>query len=603
MGWRPLAIRLIAALLCATAAAPCLAAPLPDNAVPGVGLAPADVSYVQALTPRGQFSIVDVAAGALDAHFQPPLGEGPLGFARGNELWVGLRVRNPAGQTQAVQLQVRQTSLDDVVLFEPQGTVWRTQVAGDRMANSQWTRPGRFARFDLSLAPLEARTVFLRVRNNVAAPLPMQLGTAIATELWTARADFGLAFALGALFILALASLIQAGIYRDRTYFIFGTYAVLLAFSLSSLSGVSDELLWGDYPDWSDAAKTVFPVGAAGMSVFLVIALCRVRVRSAALARTGALAGACVVAVALSFAAMRAVSPPLTAGAMVLAAVTVLYVAGWTWRRGDPMGAWVAAAHAPMMVTTAMIVLRMFGIEPLPFRANALVSVSAGFILILMLVALIRRSKELLAVRERAQGIESIDPLTGMLSAPLFHDRVRAAVDRFRRSRHDAAVIHVRMANFEWIRERHGLAVAEQSLIRAAMKLQRVFGEADCFGRVGEGTLGFIVETVTRRDVLQERSARLVALGLMPLPGLKPEVTLILHIAVAILSDHAPEAQQLQDALDLHLQTMTVRTRKPIRFLEAPVSGRTHPERELAGGEGARVGPEVGDQSVVERRA
>ena len=190
-----------------------------------------------------------------------------------------------------------------------------------------------------------------------------------------------------------------------------------------------------------------------------------------------------------------------------------------------------------------------------------------GFILLLMLVALIRRSKELLSVRMRAQGMESIDPLTGMLSADLFRDRVRAAGERFRRSRHDAAVIHVKLANFERIREQHGLAVAEQSMIRAAMKLQRVMREADCFGRVGESTLGLIVETVTRRDALLERASRLVAHGLMPLPGLKPEVTLILHVAISVLSENPHPAPELQTALDARLDSMTPRTRKPIRFV------------------------------------
>jgi diguanylate cyclase (GGDEF)-like protein len=294
---------------------------------------------------------------------------------------------------------------------------------------------------------------------------------------------------------------------------------------------------------------------------------------------------------------------------MLAAAAAVFTVAGWTWRRGDTMGAWVAAAHAPMIASTALIVLRMFDIEPVPFRPNVLVSVSAGFILLLMLVALIRRSKELLALRVRAQGMESIDPLTGMLSAPLFADRVRAAVDRFARSRHDAAIVYVRLANFERIRERHGLAVAEQSIIRAAMKLQRVMGEADSFGRVGESTLGLIVETVTRRDALQERASRLVAHGLMPLPGLKPEVTLVLHVAINVLSENSPGASQLQAALQSRLDAMALRSRKPIRFLE-PVATSPAPllsasvgsqaARQAAGGQRLAGGPEVGRTSVIE---
>jgi diguanylate cyclase (GGDEF)-like protein len=335
---------------------------------------------------------------------------------------------------------------------------------------------------------------------------------------------------------------------------------------------VADQLLWGEWPAWSDAAKSVFPVAAAGVSVWLVQALCRVRTRSVALDRTASVLGGLVVAVALEFAIGPSIWKPLLAAALFVAAATVLYLAAWAWRRGDAMGIWVGTAHAPMIVTTAMMVLRIYGIEPVPFRANVLVSLSMGFILLLMLVALIGRSKELLAVRIRAQGMESIDPLTGLLSARLFDDRVRAAADRYKRSRHDAAIVHVRLANFDRIRDAHGLAVAEQSMIRAAMKVQRLMREADTFGRVGECTMGLIVETITRREALLERASRLIAHGLMPLPGLKPEVTLVLHAAINVLSENTLPADRIQRALTSQLDAMAMRTRRPIRFVQGDAS-------------------------------
>jgi diguanylate cyclase (GGDEF)-like protein len=549
----------------APAAAP--GAALPVAGIPAGEKTPVEARFVQALVPRGAFTISQVAAGHVEPPLALPIGEHPVAFSSANELWVALRVANSRATAQLWTLQVRQTSLDEITLFEPAGERWRESLSGDRVPQSQWARPGRFPRFDLSLQPHETRDVFLRIRNDVPAPVPMQLADELAGDSSTARADFGLAFALGTLALLAIASLIQGALYSDGSYFIFGGYALLLGFALASIAGVTDALLWGEWPAWSDASKTVFPMAAAGMSVWLVEALCRIRNRSSSLGRVATSVGAAVLAMALVRAFMHGTWTPLVAAAMLLAGGTVLFLGTWTWRRGDNMGVWVLAAHVPIMASTLLIVLRMNGIEPIPFRANVLVAVSMGFILLLMLVALIRRSKELLSVRMRAQGMEAIDPLTGMLSADLFRDRVRAACERFQRSRHDAAVIHVRLANFERIREQHGLAVAEQSMIRAAMKLQRVMREADCFGRVGESTLGLIVETVTRRDALLERASRLVAHGLMALPGLKPEVTLVLHVAIDVLSENFQAAPELQAALDAQLDAMTPRTRKPIRFV------------------------------------
>src|SRR5205823_4218879 len=125
----------------------------------------------------------------------------------------------------------------------------------------------------------------------------------------------------------------------------------LLGGSVAAVSGIADQLVWGEFPDWADVAKSVFPVASAGVSVFLVAALCRVGTRSVRLARVSKALGAIVIAVALFSAVSQSTRSPLIAAAMLVSAATVLLVAGWTWQRGDMMGAWVAGAHVPMIVT------------------------------------------------------------------------------------------------------------------------------------------------------------------------------------------------------------------------------------------------------------
>ncbi|HUR90329.1 MAG TPA: 7TM diverse intracellular signaling domain-containing protein [Ramlibacter sp.] len=562
MGWRFLAKGCVLAALVSALAAATQPAPLAP-----VGSDPLDVAYSLALVERGSVTVEQVAGGGLDSKLQPQTASRLVPFVPGNEMWVPLTIRNPANTPVSWSLLVRQTSLDEVALFEQHGPQWQSRVAGDRVPQSQWSRPGRFARFDFDLDAGATRTLYLRVRNDVAAAVPLQLASRRGADTSAARADFGLAFALGALGIVVLASLFQASIYRDRTYFIYSAYALLLGLALASISGVSDELLWSEEPLWADTAKTALPLAAAGVSVWLVQALCRVRTRSVGLARWSTVSGAVVLMVAVGVAAAGAAAVPVVAGAMALSAATVVTVSLWAWRRGDRMGLWVLAAHLPLMATTALIVLRMAGVETIPFRSNVLVAVSMGFILVLMLVALIRRSRELLSLQARDRVLDTIDPLTGLPAAPIFRDRMRAAVHRWVRSRHDAVIVYVRLANYDRIKEAHGAAVAEQSVIRAAMKLQRIMNDADCFGRVDEGVLGFILETSTRRDAMLERASRLVAHGLMPLPGLKPEVTLAFHVAAAVLSENAPDAAQLQLALEAELASMGPRTRRPIRFI------------------------------------
>jgi GGDEF domain-containing protein len=520
--------------------------------------------FPQALVRRESIDVRRFAASPPRLQPGPPAG-GSVQFSTDNELWLPFTLRNPSRAERVWQLQVPLASLDEAVLFDSRGA--RAQ-AGDRVAQSQWTRPGRYPRFDLRLEPGETRQFYLRAQNRVAAPLPVRLLDRDTAMAGAGVANLGLGFVLGALALLIASCLVQAAWQRDSAFALYGTYALVLGLSLAASSGLAGQYLWGDAGRWPDVAKATFPPAGAGLSVLLVRALCRLPTRARWLSLWSVAVGIGTIAVALGFALTLEVSAPVLAAAMLLAAVTVFVNGLWTWMRGDAVGGWVLAAHVPLIVITAMVMVRMFGIAVPEFDISLVLSVAIGFILVLLLVALHGRSREDRSVQERSRELASIDPLTGLLSAALFRDRVRAAVARYRKSRHNAVVVYVRLASYARIREVHGSDAAEQSMILAVMKLRRLMPEADCAGRVSEGTLGLIFETVTHRQSIMERAARLVAHGLMPIAELKPEMTLNLQVAAAILSEHPVDAEELLTQLDELLATMSPRTRRPIRFLE-----------------------------------
>ncbi len=565
---------LVTCAACLGGAGPSLAA---TAGPPAIHLAPGGGPFSlaelpQVVAPRGAVSLADVASGRQA--FRLVAQDAPIvQLSADDELWIPMRLHNASDQPAAWQLQLPQPSLDEVTLFESRGgRRWSESAAGDRVAQSLWPRHGRYARFDLRLEPRETRQFVVRVRNAVPTPVPARLITDAAAEEAEQVANLGFGLVLGTLALLVVACLVQAAIYRDAAYFLYGAYALLLGFAFSAISGLTSQYLWGDAVEWADASKAVFPVAAAGVSVFLVRALCRVRTRGTALANGSAVLGAGVLAVAVAFALVRVASPHAMALAMGIAALTVLGMGLWTWRRGDPVGLWVLVAHAPLIALTALVLLRMFGIAPLPFDSSVGTSMAIGAILPLLLYALHQRSREFLAVQERAREMPSIDPLTGLLASRMFTDRVRAAVRRYQRSRHNAAVLYIRVTNHPRIRETHGSAAAEQTMIRAAIRLQRLMPDADCIGRVNENTIGVIVETLTMRAALMERASRLVAHGLMPLKDLVPEIILNLHVAGNVFSENLLEAPALQQALENALASMSARTRRPIRFLEPGVS-------------------------------
>jgi two-component system, sensor histidine kinase LadS len=532
-----------------------------------------------ALVARGSVTLVEAIAGRLDSRVTPP-GDGIVPFSDTNELWIPLQVRNPSQFATDWQLQLVLPSIDEVTLFDAAAGRWTQASAGDRIALSKWPHPGRYPRFDLRFEPRETRTLFLRVRNSFPAPVPVRLIGEWAAQDSEERAAVAFGLILGSLGLLVVASLVQAALYRDGAYLLYGGYCLLLGLAFAAIAGLAGAYLWRDWAEWNNAAKAVFPLAGAGVSVFLVRALCRVRTRGRVLSVTSAVLGYLVIAMSLVFAVLQVALVWLATLGMLLAASTVILIAVLTWRRGDRMGIWVFASHAPLIAVTALILLRMFGISPVPFDSNVLLSIAIGAILPLLLVALQLRSRELMSAQTRAREMPSIDPLTGLLSPRLFADRVRAAARRYQDSEHDAAVLYVRLANHARIREVHGSAVAEQSMIRAAIKVQRLMPDADCVGRVGESTVGLIMETVTEREPLMQRSSRLIASGLMPLKGLKPEVTLNFHIVINLFSDNPLDAANLEMHMDRTLGSLSPRTRRPIRFVEPGATQAAPLERE-----------------------
>lgn len=551
---------------------------LPESGTLALGREP------QALVPRGSVAIADLAAGRLDERFAPAE-RAVVPFGSDNELWIRLRLQNRSARAMDWHLDYALPSIEEVTLFERRGGAWTEQSAGDRVAQSEWPRPGRYPRFRLAFDSGQERVLFVRVRNAYAVPVPLRMIGEVAGDAAEQGINVGFGIILGALALLAAACLVQAMLYRDSTYFLFGAYTLLLGLSFASLSGLAGQHLWGNLPLWNHVAKAVFPLATAGPAVWLVRAMCRLSARQRALSRFSVALGWLLIAMALGLALRGLTLLWLLGLGLLLAASVILVIAVSTWRRGDPMGGWVLAAAVPLIGVTALIILRAFGLAPFEFNANLLLSLSIGAVLPLLLMGLYLQSKELLAVQWRARELASTDALTGLLTPHLFGDRVRAAVGRYRKSGHNAVLLYVRLVNFPWIREVHGGAAAEQSMIRAAIKLQQQMPDADCMGRVNENTMGLILESDTSRSVIMERAARLVAHGLMPLRGLRPNVTLQFHVVVAVLAETPLESADLQTALEGTLAAMSPRTRRPIRFLEG--AAPLHPAPEDDTGMGA----------------
>jgi two-component system, sensor histidine kinase LadS len=332
---------------------------------------------------------------------------------------------------------------------------------------------------------------------------------------------------------------------------------------------VAAHLLWPGFGTLRDAPPASLAVLAVAAALLFVRSLTGISARHPLLDRAVYWAGLAGIVLAAVYPALdKSVGLAALAVYVIGTSFMNIAIAAAGWRRGDIVGAWVLVAYLPYALALIASVVRLFGLLPVSWGTQYAIVVAMTVQVPLLLVALNIRSRERHGAEIREQALSSQDALTGLLAPHLFHDRLRQVVARYKRDKENSALVFIDLVNYPRIKDYYGSAVAEQSLLRSVIKLRRLLRDVDTVSRIGEARFGLILEGVTSRIAVTDRAARLIAAGLMPLQGLKPDVTLQFHIAAVLLDERMAEAPELVEALDGLLGGMSPRTRRPIRFLE-----------------------------------
>ena len=522
--------------------------------------------------PRGGASLEQVLQ--RPALFQPARPE--VIYKLGNEsaLWLHLRLVRGRNDRGGWLMTLPMPVLDFVTVYQQDGRgQWLSQSAGDTIAVAAWPEPGRYPHFRLDLPAGQPRDVYVRIKHLTAANFPVQLIPESAYDQRIQLEYLGLGLTFGALMLLIATCLAQSLVYHDRVYAWYALYALVTMLGVTAYTGVAAHLIWPEFGALTDAPAACLAILAAAAALLFVRNLTGISARHPVIDEMAYWAGLAGIVLAAVF-PMLDKSIGLVALAVYLAgtSLTNIWIASAGWRRGDIVGAWVLVAYSPFAVAVGMAVLRLFGWLPVSFGTQYAVVIATAVQVPLLLVALNIRSRERHGAEIREQALSSQDALTGLLAPHLFHDRLRQVVARHKRDKENAAVVFIDLVNYVRIKDHYGSAVAEQSLLRSVIKLRRLLRDVDTVSRIGEARFGLILEGVTSRIAVTDRAARLIAAGLMPLKGLKPDVTLQFHIGAVLLDERMAEAPELVDALDALLGSMSARTRRPIRFLEPEVT-------------------------------
>jgi diguanylate cyclase (GGDEF)-like protein len=394
----------------------------------------------------------------------------------------------------------------------------------------------------------------------------------LATEAQHAESAQGESLALGAAFgallLLTAGCLATGWAYRDPGFAWYAGYAALTSLAVAAYTGVAGQFLWPHFGALGDGPTTMLACAAVGAALLFVRKTLVLRQRLPWLDRsTLALAVAGFALVLLPVLAAKPLHLPVVGSYLCLASAWAVLVAAIAWWRGDGVARWVFAAELPMALAVLASVFRLLGWADLPFVPQYAVVLALAVEVPLLLVALAIRTRDRHGAEVRAQALSTQDALTGLLAPHLFTDRLRQAVARFQREGENAAVLYIDLVNHGRIRDHFGSATADQILLRSVVKLRRLLRDVDTASRVGEARFGVILEGADSRASVTERASRLIAAGLMPLPGLPPEVSLRYHVAALLLADLPVEPEAIQGALAAQLALMSPRTRRPIRFI------------------------------------
>lgn len=525
---------------------------------------------------EGTASLEQVTSDRPVAGFTPAKADAIYSLGPKAALWLHYRFSKSSGSRQDWLIEFPLPLLDLATVYQRAAKGgWTSQSAGDTLAVSSWPEPGRYGQFELNLPDNGVHDVYVRIQHLTDVGIPIRVSTHShqAQRLQLEYLAVGVVF--GALVLLIVTCGAQSWVYRDKAYGWYAVYASIMALVVAAWTGVAGHLLWSDFSAWNNLAQGCLGLLGGGAALLVVHHLCGTGTRHKWFERLTYWVGTASLPLALVYTVLdRGFGVRMIGFYLIVIVVMGVGRAYLTWRRKDVVGFWVLAAFTPMALATLLIVVSILGLISASWLSQYGLMAGLTLEVPMLLVALNLRSRERHAVEAREQAMSSQDALTGLLAAHLFHDRFKQVVARAQRYQEPAAVVYIELVNYRYIKKTWGTAVAEQSLLRSVIKLRRILRDVNTVGRIDEARFGLILESVETRTPVTELAARLIAAGLMPLKGLKPEVVLQFHVAGVLLSERLGSHEGISMALADLLHSMGTRTRRPIRFLEPEL---THP--------------------------
>ena len=472
------------------------------------------------------------------------------------------------------RLTVPLPGVDDVSLYyRGQDGQWAVQQAGDRRAISNWTQPGRYPVFSLSYDSGKQVRYFVKIEH---ARVPYSVMPRIVTDTQLLETELlshillGAYFGLAALIVvLALANTVA---YRDAG---FGTYALYIAlFTLSQgmFTSVAGLYWWPEWPALNRGLTFTFVLAVAAATWF---------VRTVVMPRrfSPALDKAVVTLVVLL---------PL-AGLLDMLLQTQLTFSVYNWLlsldlflmltvvlvavySGDKHSRWVAYGFSPILAASMLPLLRNYGAIPSSFWTEYAMLIGSAIEVPILFYGLYRRMAQGRSINLRASSVRYSDPLTGVYTAKIVHQKLQQVLGVTPRYHQPFALLAIELTNYEELLKKYNRDTADRALVMAAVRIRSVARSADTVARLGETQFALLMEGPVTANDANDVATKILAAGLRATNELPEREPLRFNIALSHYNEPgAPFPAQAESALTQLLaavKEMNDGSGKVIRFLK-----------------------------------
>ena len=497
----------------------------------------------------GQASVDDVVASP--ERFEDMAHDRSFSLGPSAALWIQVR---PAALDPARRWYLLLTAsafTNQAHLYARDSTgAWVVQRSGDHLPVASWDHPDQTPVFAVDAA--QAGPLWLRIVNS-PTPTSPRLHLLTEEQLQSKRYITFLLIGgyLGFGLLVLFLGWVHARLYGDRAFVAYCFYVACMLGFQASYTGVAGLFFWPHWAAWNDMAPAFFMLWLTGSGIWFVREACAVSRYHRGLDRW-------VVAWSLfgllyPFVYATLMNEPAFKLLNLYGLLSVLLsisLCVWTWRKGESYAGWLLLGFLPVHLGYPFPALRSAGILPDSWATQYAVLIGSAIEIPLLLYILHRRAKDFSENRTRLRAMESTDPLTGLTITPVLSLRLRDALKRARRARHQCGLMLVELANHAEIVAREGREAGDRALVVGASRLASVVRDVDTVCRISDTRFAVLIEGPLKPDLLKLVAQHVVAKGLERVPTLPNDLSLRFRLVSAA----PPEADdEVGDAPDERL--------------------------------------------------